>query len=88
MSIENEILGHLYGRPPAPRHNSGPLLSVEDAVILELDRVVNAQVTETVKYDAIRRAFRRLIAEGRIEDRATWVELASAFEDTRGATCQ
>jgi hypothetical protein len=88
MSIENEILGHLYKRPPAPRHNSGPPLSVEDAVIAELDRVIDAQVTETEKYDAIRRAFRRLVAEGKIEDRTGWVELATAFEDTRGATCQ
>ena len=86
MSVENDILGHLYRRPPVPRHNGGPPLSIEDAVIAELDRVINnEQVTEAAKYDAIRRAFRRLIADGKVESRVMWVELAQAFEE-RGVT--
>jgi hypothetical protein len=85
MSVENEILGHLYGRAPVPRHTSGPPLVVKDVVIAELDRVIdNEHVTEMEKYDAIRRAFRRLIADGEIHNRTMWVELAQAFEDMRG----
>jgi len=83
MNTEDLLLSHLYGRPPVPRHHSGAPLSVEDIVFSELELVIdNEHVTETEKYDAIRRAFRRLVAEGKIESRAMWVELAQAYEDS------
>jgi hypothetical protein len=83
LSTEDLLLGHLHGRPPV---NSGPSLTVEEMVFSELELVIdNEQVTEEEKYDAVRRAFRRLIAEGKIERRVMWVELAQAFE-TRGVS--
>jgi hypothetical protein len=86
LSTEDLILEALYKRPPVQRHNSGPSLTVEEMVFAELELVIdNEQVTEEEQYDAIRRAMRRLIADGKIESRAMWIELAIAFED-RGVT--
>jgi len=49
----------------------------------DFDRVIdNKQATEVEKYDAFRLALRRLIAEGKVEQRAMWCNFATEFEDS------